>query len=185
MLMTKLPDQSEIRKAVHDPERLEVVHTVAAAQKPGSGVFERLSRQASELLHTPIALISLVAEDVDLIYGQTGLPEYLAKTGQIEAQPSFCQLTITAEKPVVVNDAQQVPTLRLFPSVSKLGVRAHLGIPLQIDGQPVGNCCVIDFKPREWTPEDVLALSGLAAAALREFTASMTSASTKTIGHKD
>jgi GAF domain-containing protein len=168
--MSNLPDQSEIQKAVHNPERLETVRLVADSNNPPKSVFERLSRQASELLNAPVALISLVEEDVDLVYGQTGLPEYIAKTGQVDAQPSFCQLTITADKPVVINDARQVPTLRLFPSVVKMGVRAHLGIPLQIDGQPVGNCCVIDFKPREWTQKDVDTLAGLAAAALKEIT---------------
>jgi GAF domain-containing protein len=168
--MPKLPDPSEIQKAVHNPDRLETVRLVTDSNNPPKSIFERLSRQASELLNTPVALISLVEEDVDLIYGQTGLPEYIAKTGQIDAQPSFCQLTITADKPVVINDARQVPTLRLFPSVTKMGVRAHLGIPLQIDGQPVGNCCVIDFKPREWTQKDVDNLAELAAAALKEIT---------------
>lgn len=169
--MAKLHDPSEIPASVHNPERLAAVRSVAHANKLPNSVFERLSRQASELLNTPIALISLVEEDLDLIYGQTGLPEYIAKTGQIDAQPSFCQLTITAEKPVVINDTQQVPALRMFPSVAKLGVRAHLGIPLRVDGQPVGNCCVLDFKPREWTQKDVETLSGLAAAALKEITA--------------
>jgi GAF domain-containing protein len=168
--MAQLPDPSEIRVAVHNPERLETVRLLADSNKRPNSVFERLSRQASEQLNTPVALISLVDEDVDLIYGQTGLPEQIAKAGQIDAQPSFCQLTITADKPVVINDARQVPTLRLFPSVAKMGVRAHLGIPLQINGQPVGNCCVIDFKPREWTQQDVETLSELAAAALKEIT---------------
>ncbi|HUD11622.1 MAG TPA: GAF domain-containing protein [Candidatus Saccharimonadia bacterium] len=177
--MSKLPDQSEISKAVHNPERLEAVRAVSASDRPSKAIFERLSRRASELLNTPVALISLVEEDADLIYGQTGLPEYIAKTRQIEAQPSFCQLTITAEEPVVINDAQKVPTLRLFPSVAKMGVRAHLGIPLQIDGQPVGNCCVIDFMPREWTQKDVAALSELASAAVREFAATVQPASTE------
>jgi GAF domain-containing protein len=176
--MTKLPGNSEIESAVRDPDRLRAVRSVAQSRQSSNRVFEQLSRKASELLHTPVALISLVEEDADLIYGQMGLPSNLAAAGQIDAQPSFCQLTITAEKPVVINDAQKVPTLRLFPSVSKLGVRAHLGIPLQIDGQPVGNCCVLDFKPRDWTPEDIQLLSELAAMAVKEFIAETAAAAT-------
>ena len=152
-------------------DRLALVRLIAAAHDKTTDIYNRLSRQASARLGTPVALISLVEEDSDLIYGQTGLPEFMIEAGKIEAQPSFCQLTITADKPLAINDAQLVPTLRLFPSVAKLGVRAHLGMPLRIDGQPVGNCCVLDFKPRVWTKSDISALSELAALALVEIVA--------------
>ena len=156
-----LPGPKDIKAAVNDPERLKAVREVAASVRPNA-VFERLSQAAGELLRAPLALISLVEEDRDIIYGQTGIPRAIAENGYIDAQPSFCALTITASEPVVIEDAQAVPTLRLFPSVSQMGVRAHLGIPLKLGGEPVGNCCVIDFQPRRWTPEDVAALERLA-----------------------
>jgi GAF domain-containing protein len=166
-----LPGPKDIAAAVNNPERLKAVRELAGSVRPNA-IFERLSRAAGELLRAPLTLISLVEDDRDIIYGQTGIPRAMAEKGYIDAQPSFCALTITADKPVVIEDAQAVPTLRLFPSVSQLGVRAHLGIPLKLDGQPVGNCCVIDFRPRRWSPEDVAALTQLAEQALEEMRAS-------------
>jgi GAF domain-containing protein len=166
----EVPSREAIAKAVHDESRLATVRAVDAVEQRRHPIFDDLSRQASRLLDVPLALISLVEEDRDIIYGQYGLAAATCDVGYIDAQPSFCQLTITSEKPVVITDAQQVPTLRLFPSVVSLGVRAHLGIPLRVDGQPIGNCCVIDFRPREWTASDVAHLSELAAAAIAQFT---------------
>jgi GAF domain-containing protein len=165
-----IPDQKKIDAAVNNPARLHAVHEVKASVSPHA-VFEKLSREAGQLLNAPLALISLVDQDRDIMYGQTGLSRLQADTSYIDSQPSFCQLTITAAEPVVIEDVQQVPTLRLFPSVIQLGVRAHLGIPLKVNGQPVGNCCVIDFRPRKWTPEDISQLSRLAALALEEIKA--------------
>ena len=165
---SELPDANQIQTAVNDPERLRVVRSVADPSRQQNEALQKLSQKASQLLDAPLALISLVEADTDMIYGQVGLPEELAAKGQIDASPSFCQLTVAGNRTVVVEDAREVPTLRLFPSVAKQGVRAHLGIPLRVNGQAIGNCCVIDFKPRQWTKEQIDALTELANEALGE-----------------
>ncbi len=164
-----LPDNDEITSSVHDEARLKAVRAADDPDQRRSPAFDRLSKEAAELLEAPLALISLVEYDKDIIYGQSGLPSAICDAGYIGIQPSFCQLTIASKKPVVIDDAREVPTLRLFPSVAQLGVRAHLGIPLWVDGQPIGNCCVLDFKPRKWTEADVANLKALAAQALDQF----------------
>lgn len=168
MLYSSGLPNDEILASVHDEERLKVVRATNNPAEHRNPIFDRLSKEAAELLDAPLALISLVEADKDIIYGQSGLPAAISDVGYIDAQPSFCQLTIASEKPVVIDDALMVPTLRLFPSVVQLGVRAHLGIPLKIDGQLVGNCCVIDFRPRKWTEADVENLTVLAMQALEQ-----------------
>lgn len=170
-----LPDHissiDDISKIVQEPERLNVTRSNSIIKKHEDGditadsVLQELSVKASALLHTPIALISLVDSQYDVLGGQVGLPTQYASTMQVDDQPSFCELTVAAGEPVVVNDALQVPTLRLFPSVANGGARAHLGIPLFVNNQPIGNCCVIDFEPREWSDADVAALKVLADEA--------------------
>ncbi len=166
------PAVQRIDTVVHDADRLQAAHTANAnTTADASLVFDRLTTQASELLHAPLALISLVDSDRDIILGQVGLPPAIAQSQEIKDSPSFCQLTIAQDGPVIINDTHAVPTLRLFPSVQNSGVRAHLGIPLTYQGQPVGNCCVIDFKPRNWTSEDVQNITKLAAEAMQELNA--------------
>jgi GAF domain-containing protein len=44
-----------------------------------------------------------------------------------------------------------------------LGVAAYLAIPLIVSGQVLGSLCVADRQPRDWTPDQVAALTDLAA----------------------
>ncbi len=156
----------DIIRSVNDPSRLKVVRSSKLTkERIQDKVFTELSKAASKLLGTPMALISLVDSDRDVVAGQEGFPSDFAPEGSHDSLPSFCQLTVTNDRPLAINDAQAVPTLRLFPSVTTKGIRAHLGIPLHIDGQPVGNCCVFDFKPRQWTQDDIDKLSVLAEQA--------------------
>lgn len=164
----ELASLGEINDAVHDPDRLNTVRQEPIKRRQSNPAFDTLSRKASDLLNAPLALISLVEEDHDLVFGQSGLPVEIVNKGQIDASPSFCQLTVTHNEPVIIGDAQKVPTLRLFPSVANQGVRAYLGVPLRVDGQPIGNFCLMDFTPRKWTDENVAQLQALADEATEE-----------------
>jgi GAF domain-containing protein len=162
----KIPDLNQIKSAVNDADRLEAVKKVRQFGIMQRDEFDKLAKQAAIMFNAPIALISLVEEKFDLIVSQEGFPRIIADTGRVDAQPSFCELTIAQKGPVMINDAANHPTLRLFPSVQYMGVRAHLGISLCYNGQAVGNICVIDLKPRQWTDDDVKALSNLAQKAM-------------------
>lgn len=163
-----LPDPRDIPDAVNNPDRLQAVRDTNLLDTPYEEAFDQLSQQAQQQLKVPVVLISLVDQDRDFIKSQIGLPQDSASSQQITAHPSFCQLTVTASEPVVINDTQAFPTLRLFPSVSDTGVRAHLGIPLKLGDQPVGNCCAIDFMPRQWSEQDVANLQAIANLAMVE-----------------
>lgn len=168
MSQKKIPNLNAIQTTVNDPARLTAVKAVQRLELHRDPAFARLIKQATQMLSVPVALISLVDQGMDHIINQTGIPKQHAKAGRIDAQPSFCELTIAQDSPVIIDDAANHPTLRLFPSVQYMGVRAHLGIPLHYNGQAIGNCCVIDYKPRHWTAEDVKILTDLAQTAMKQ-----------------
>ena len=151
--------------------RLKTMQGTRMLGRAPEEAFDELTREASRLLDAPLALLTLVDEYNDFVISQVGLPEPMASNQRITDTPTFCQLTIAQAEPLAINDTRDVPMLQIFPSVRNNGVRAHLGIPLFVDGQAIGNCCVLDFRPRVWTAEDIATLTGLAEIAMRRLSA--------------
>jgi GAF domain-containing protein len=164
----KHPSRKDIRKAVRDPERLKAVHETKIYKTKPEAVFDALTKRASELLNAPLVLITLVDEHSDYVKSQVGLEKRYADKQEIPYGPSFCQLTVAQKEPVIIRDVSKFPTLRLFPSVAFRHVRAHLGVPLVLDGHAIGNCCVIDYQPHDWTEADVANLQAIADEAMAE-----------------
>lgn len=160
-----------MKGAISNETRLEAVRATGMLDQPSHAVFDELIARASATLKAPLTMITLVDEYRDYLVAQLGLPEPMAVKGEITDAPSFCQLTVTQDEPLAITDAQAMPIFQIFPSVSTAGVRAHLGIPLRFRGQPVGNCCVIDFQPRVWTQDEINVLTGLAEDVMRHIEA--------------
>lgn len=155
----------DVEAAIADLARLQAVWDSDILDTPQEEAFDKLTREASRLLGAPVALLTLVDEYRDYVKSQVGLPEPYASSREITDSPSFCQLTVAQAEPLAINDTRDVPMLRMFPSVRQMGVRAHLGVPLMVDGQAIGNCCVMDFRPRQWSAEDIATLTRLAGEA--------------------
>jgi diguanylate cyclase (GGDEF)-like protein len=86
---------------------------------------------------------------------------------------SFCGHGINAEEEFVVPDSHADPRFADNPLVTgEPGIRFYGGVPLRTaEGRKVGMFCVMDRKPRQLTPEDVLALRDLAALVEDELSA--------------
>lgn len=166
-----LPTIKVLQAATKSVARLKAVGATDLLGSSPEEAFDELTREASRLLGAPLALLTLVDEYDDFVLSQVGLPEPMSSAQRITETPTLCQLTVAQAEPLAINDTHDVPMLRIFPSVRNNGVRAHLGIPLIVDGQAIGNCCVLDFHPRVWTAEDVATLTGLAEIAMRRLSA--------------
>ncbi|HVG44766.1 MAG TPA: ATP-binding protein, partial [Longimicrobium sp.] len=66
------------------------------------------------------------------------------------------------------------PVYRQVPTVQSLGVAAYLGVPIVVEGEPIGSFCAIDMVPRSWTAEEVETLKELAGSAQREISLRLT-----------
>ncbi len=159
----------QIRKVVTDPERLVAVKNTQLLDTPVEASFDRLTRLASKLLKTPISFVTLLDKDRDFVKSQVGLPEPIATAREIRAHPSFCQHIISHTEPLILEDARTDPLFNDFPSVTEMGVVAYAGIPLFTpDGKALGTCCVLDFKPRKWTKDEIEILTELASSVMTE-----------------
>jgi sigma-B regulation protein RsbU (phosphoserine phosphatase) len=130
----------------------------------GVPALDRLARIASRLLDVPVALVSLVDVDEQVLLGQTGLAPEIRST---PLSHSFCK-TVVAERSVVTTpDARRDPRFATNLAIRDLGVIAYAGWPLTTSsGEALGAMCAIDTQPREWSPEDVQTLQELADAAV-------------------
>ncbi len=127
---------------------------------PSEERFDRITRLASRLLGTPIALVSLVADKCQWFKSAQGLD-----ATETPREVSFCGHAILGEKTFVVENATRDPRFADNPLVtSDPNIRFYAGHPLHAsDGSRVGTLCVIDRNPRKFTPEQLEVLRDLAA----------------------
>ena len=152
-----------------DADRLRALRRTGLLDTPAEDAFDRPARLAAKVLHAPVALVSLIDEDRQFFKSCLGLPEPWAGQRETPLSHSFCQHAVAAGRALVVDDAREHPVLRDNPAIQDLGVVAYMGIPLIDDeGFALGTLCVIDSKPRHWTPEEADVLQDLAALVIAQ-----------------
>ncbi len=145
-----------------DPRRLGAIRELHLTDGVTSEVFDGATRLASRIVGVPVALMSIVTDEQQVFVSQIGLDEPWASRARTPLTHSFCQYVVTSEEPLRVVDARETH-LRDNLAIPDLGVIAYYGVPLQSpDGQVLGSFCAIDGVPRDWTSEDLEALTDLA-----------------------
>lgn len=149
----------------HEQQRLETIDHGGGVFIPREERFDRITRLARRVLDVPIALISIVEKDTQWFCSALGLTEE-----QAGGDFSFCSHALASGNPLMVPDALQDRRLRKNALVRGApGIRSYLGIPLVISpGTNAGVLCAMDTKPREFAPEDILAMQDLARIAEAE-----------------
>lgn len=134
---------------------LEVIHT-----EPESD-FDEIARLASAICETPIALVSLVEEDIQWFKARVGLD-----VCETDRSLSFCDQAMRGHDIMVVPDASLDPRFKDNALVTgEPNIRFYAGAPLITSaGLPLGSLCVIDTtaRPGGLTPVQTQTLSVLA-----------------------
>jgi len=152
----------------NEKERLEALHQSGLLEPGASPAFDRLTRLARRVFQVPLAMINLLDEHTLIVKSADGsAPETVPRN------ISFCGHTILSEAPLVVEDMLRDDRFADNPLVAgEPGVRFYAGFPLRLrDGAGVGSLCLIDFRPRTFSADDLAVLSDLGALAENEFAA--------------
>ncbi len=157
MKPARLPD--------NESARLAALREFDILDTPAEAAFDDLTRLASELCGTPIALISLVDSARQWFKSRVGLearetPRHLA----------FCAHAIHGRDLLEVPDALEDERFSDNPLViGDPHIRFYAGIPLVTDdGLGMGTLCVIDRAPRHLTPLQRRALTTLGQQVVRQ-----------------
>jgi signal transduction histidine kinase len=147
---------------VNAADRLAALARTGLLDSPAEEGFDRLTRLASRLLRTPVALVSLVDVRRQYFKSHVGLSAPFMEKPETELTYSFCKHVVETHAPLVIEDAHEHPVARSIPVTPDLDIRAYLGIPLTTsDGHALGAFCVIDTVPHAWPEEDIATLSDL------------------------
>ena len=154
---------------VLNPARLAALRRLGLLDTPAEAVFDKLSDLASELLNTPVALVTLVDDTRQFFKSCRGLPEPWQSWRETPLSHSFCQHVVAGAEPLILTDARKDPRFAQNLAIADLGVVAYLGVPLKLSGGHVlGTFCVIDRKPRTWSDRDIRILDALAYCVMTE-----------------
>lgn len=121
----------------------------------GNGAVElgltRYVEQIARAFDAPIALVSLLHDDAQIILASLGLPFRC-----LPRQEGFCRYTVDRRSLFEVCDAADDPRFAKLPSVAgNPGVRYYLGSPVVLFGSTsIGALCVVDVKPRRSASPD-------------------------------
>jgi GAF domain-containing protein len=155
------------RAVLADESRLEALRRTGLVDAPIDPALERLTKLAAKSLHAPVALVTLVERRRQVFAACVGLEEPWSSDRETGLLHSFCQHVVVSVEPLVVTDAREHRLVRENLAIRDLNVISYAGVPLTTDdGHTIGSLCVIDHKPRRWTPGDVELLRDFAASVM-------------------
>ena len=143
----------------NDEKRISSLRDMALLSTPREPEFDRITRIASKLFRTEIALITLIDHERQWIKSRFGLD-----ISEAAREISFCGHAITGQETLVVPDTLRDDRFHDNPLViDGPKIRFYAGEPLRNSaGFPIGTLCIMSTGPRKLSKEERESLQDLA-----------------------
>ena len=154
----RLPPHIEAR-------RVESLHASGILDTPVEAVFEDITRIASAVCQTPIAVVTLVDAERQWFKSEVGLG-----VRETPLETSICAHAILEHDVLEVPDTTRDARFASNPLVTgDPRLRFYAGALLKTpDGLPLGTVCVLDTRPRSLTPGQIDTLRALSRQVMAQ-----------------
>ncbi|MGN7998846.1 putative bifunctional diguanylate cyclase/phosphodiesterase [Sphingomonas sp. 22176] len=143
--------------------RLDALHQLKLLDTPPSEHFDRITRMAAQIFQLPIAAVSLTDKDRQWFKSRVGVSHCA-----IPRDKAPCSQVAETRDVVVIEDFATDPGYA-DSTLAEHGTRFYAGAPLVTkDGYGLGALCVLGTEPRVATPEELAALTDLAAMVMEQ-----------------
>ena len=145
-------DLARERRISDAVQRLEILDT------PPEQPFDDLVMLASQVMRTPMAVISIVDGDRLWFKAQVGMP-----VGEIAQAAALCDHPLRLDQVLVIPDAFRDPAYADHPTVAgPPHIRSYVGVPVHApDGTVVSVLAVGDTQPRVFSGEQISLLEAI------------------------
>jgi GAF domain-containing protein len=142
----------------NESERLAALRELEVLDTDAEKVFDDLTRLATYICKTPIALITLLDSDRQWFKSKLGITQ-----SETSRDAAFCAHAIMQTDTFVVPNALEDERFKTNPLVNaEPAIRFYAGSPLTTsEGYKLGTLCVIDKVPRELSDGQLAALRAL------------------------
>ncbi len=141
-------------------ERIEELNLLQILDSEGDKFIDEITKIASFIIQSKIALVSLVDTDRQWFFSKHGL-----QASETPRDISFCGHAILQDEIFIVEDSSKDE--RFFDNPLATGapnVIFYAGIPIKVrDGLPIGTLCTIDDVPKKLSNDQISMLKTLAS----------------------
>ncbi|WP_162559846.1 EAL domain-containing protein [Methylobacterium radiodurans] len=150
---------------VSEEERIARLRELGVETMGPSPSLDRICDLARQTFGVPIAYVSILDGDKQWPKAQCGVV-----LGEMPRGQSLCNHTLRSDEVLVVPDTSADERFAANPLVTHgPRIRFYVGAPLLLGpGVRLGALCIADTAPREFRPDQVAILAGLAEAATAE-----------------
>jgi GAF domain-containing protein len=147
--------------------RIATLHALHLLDTEPELRFDRLTRIARTMFSAPVAVVSLVDANRQWFKSKAGI-----QMRETPRDVAFCAHAILNDETLVVEDV--LNDERFFDNPlakSEPKIRFYAGVPLRVGGYAMGTFCIIDYKPRKLSGEELRLLKDMAALVEQKATA--------------
>ncbi len=151
----------------NEPERLAALRAFNIIDTAPEIAYDEIVALAAQICCCPIAYISFIDDNRRWLKAKYGLPPEMVEAPRAA---TTCATTICGAEVLTVPDLLEDPRFHRSPmAMADPPRRFYCGLPLITDeGYALGTLCVLDFRPRELSFEQVEALRRLSHQVLAQ-----------------
>jgi len=146
-------------EAPNEPARQQALDDMHITDAKTDPVLDNLTESARRALGTPIAAITIIDGDMQLMKAASGID-----ANALPRKEAFCDMTIRQPRHLIIDDASADRRYATYSLVTdEPHIRFYAGYPIESPGgQRIGALCVMDTTPRQVTSLEIELLRTLA-----------------------